>query len=110
MEIKTGISVPNVYEKSKLHQRSSFLDNAVDNFKIKRELDAESKKLNQINQEMDTKIDKERRGDFLERAEHIMKVDQFIAKDFKLDEENQKHESVVNAYRDSLIEWTINYI
>ena len=33
-----------------------------------------------------------------------MKVDEFIANSFKKDEENKKHEKVVEAYRDSLIE------
>jgi len=33
----------------------------------------------------------EKKGDFLERAEHLMKVDQFIKNDVKLDEEKKEH-------------------
>jgi len=40
-----------------------------------------------LNKETDDVIDRERRSDFMERAEHIMKVDQFIAKDFKIEEQ-----------------------
>ena len=36
---------------------------------------------------MNDKIDREKRGDFFDHAEHIMKVDQFIANSFKRDEE-----------------------
>ena len=33
----------------------------------------------------------EKREDFLERAEHLMKVDQFMKDDLKLDEEKKEH-------------------
>jgi len=45
----------------------------------------------------------EKKGDFLERAEHLMKVDQFIKNDIKLDEEKKEHQKGVERYRDSLI-------
>ena len=49
MEIKTGINIPNVYEKQQIEAKSDFLDDAVKEFKETKELSAQSDKLRQIN-------------------------------------------------------------
>jgi len=67
-----------------------------------KEISKQKDKIEMLNKETDV-IDRERRSDFMERAEHIMKVDQFIAKDFKIEEQKNLHLKVVEKYRDSLI-------
>ena len=49
MEIKTGINIPNVYEKQQIESKSDFFDDAVKEFKVKKELSLQEQKLKQIN-------------------------------------------------------------
>jgi hypothetical protein len=50
-------------------------------------LKEESHQLKKIEATADEAINRAKRDDFLEKAEHLMRVDQFIQHDFKLDEE-----------------------
>ena len=103
MQAKTGISIPKVSQQRITKKRANFLSMAEDKYKEKQIIKTQETKLAKINAEADKKIEMEKKGDFLERAEHLMKVDQFIKNDIKLDEEKKEHQKGVERYRDSLI-------
>ena len=103
MQTKTGISIPKVSQEKKTHKRSNFFGEAENTFKETQLIKSEDQRLKKINMQADKAILMEKREDFLERAEHLMKVDQFMKDDLKLDEEKKEHQKGVERYRDSLI-------
>ena len=60
--------------------------------------------LKKINRDADTVINREKKADFLEKSEHLMKVDQFIQTDLEQEELQKKHKRTVEKYRDSVMQ------
>lgn len=60
------------------------------------------KKLKKINKQVQKDYEREKMDDFLDKAEHIQKVDKFMQNDLKLEEDKKTHLKVVEQYRDSL--------
>ena len=71
MQSLTGISIPSAETK----KRSDFFDKAEENFKDNIELQKEQHQLQKINEKANNEINRSKKDDFLEKAEHIMKVD-----------------------------------
>ena len=51
-----------------------------------------------VGQELDREVAGRRNADFLEQAEHIKRVDSFIAHDFEKAESQKVHKKAVEAY------------
>ena len=86
MQLSTGISIPQVKTERQIKKKGSFFDKAEEGYKENKILDEENRKLAVIRKDADFKIDRAKRGDFLDQAEHLNKVDQFIKHDLILAE------------------------
>ena len=75
MQTKTGISIPKLSQEKQTVKRGDFFGKAEDTYKERQLIKTQEYELKKINAEADRKIDMEKRDDFLERAEHLMKVD-----------------------------------
>lgn len=71
MQSLTGISIPSADTK----KRSNFFDKAEENFNDNIVLEKEQHQLQKINDRANNEITRSKKDDFLEKAEHIMKVD-----------------------------------
>lgn len=103
MQKETGITIPSVAEEKQINARGSFFEQAEDKYAENIFISNGEKKLQKINKQVQKDYEREKEDDFLEKSEHIMRVDQFMKNDLKLEEDKQKHQKVVEQYRDSLI-------
>ena len=86
MQQSTGISIPQVKKERQIKKKASFFDKAEETFKDNIVLDEESRKLKSIEKDADFKIDRAKRGNFLEQAEHLNKVDRYMEHDMMMAE------------------------
>lgn len=87
MQRDTGISIPNIVEEKQIQKRGSFFDQAEDKFNENLFIKEGQKQLQKINQEVQKDYQREKEYDFLDKSEHIMRVDQFMKNDLKLEED-----------------------
>jgi len=90
--------------EKQIKKKGSFFDKAEDSFKESKILEDETRRLKSIEKEADFKIDRAKRGNFLDQAEHLNKVDRYMEHDMIMAEKEDQHQKVVNKYRDHLLE------
>lgn len=104
LQQSTGISIPQVKTEKQIIKKGSFFEKAEEQFKDNKIFEEEDRKLKVIEKEADFKIDRAKRGSFLEQAEHLNKVDLYMEHDIMMAEKEDQHQKVVNQYRDRLLE------